>query len=160
MSRYASGTEVPVDRSEVELKRTLARYGADEIITGSSARHKVAMVQFRYKDLPLEIRIPLPDPDDAKFAYTPAGKRERSEDERLREWEKGCRQQWRILLLLIKAQLEAVENGLLKAHEAFLPFLLLPNGQTMGRALEPGLEKFLASGEVPKLLMFAGKGKT
>ena len=30
MSKYASGTDVPAEKSRMEIERTLTRYGADE----------------------------------------------------------------------------------------------------------------------------------
>jgi len=33
-SKYAEGTEVPIDRSKAEIERVLAKYGADEFVYG------------------------------------------------------------------------------------------------------------------------------
>lgn len=155
MSRYAAETSVPIERSEAEIKRTLQRYGADDVVSGQSARLRQAFVQFRYKGLAVELRIALPDPDAERFHFRSDG-RQRGPDQHSSLWQSECRQQWRVLLLLLKANLEAVENGLLKPEEAFLSWLLLPGGTTVGKVLEGHLKGFLESGEAPKLLTFGG----
>lgn len=153
MSRFASRTGVSIDRSEAEIKKTLQRYGADDIVTGQSARQGKAFVQFWFRKLHVQVDIPLPTIDEERFQLTDTGK-ERSENQIQAEYEKACRQQWRVLLLLIKANLEAVENKIMEPQQAFLPWLMLPNGQTVIKAVEPGLKRWIESGEQPKLLTF------
>ena len=157
-SRYARGTRVSTDRSEAEIKRTIRRYGGDDIVTGMSTRLGMCFVQFTHCDLPIEIRVPLPDYHSDRFWKTPSGKRRRTEEAARAEWEKACRQQWRVLLLLIKANLEAVENEVLEAHEVWLPWLILPNGRTVIATIKPGMDRLLKSGELPKALPF-GRGE-
>lgn len=158
MTRYAKGTIVSVDRSEAEIKRAIRRYGGDDIVTGMSARLGICFVQFSYRDLPIEIRVPLPDYKSDRFWKTPSGKRRRTEDAARAEWNKACRQQWRVLLLLIKANLEAVENEVLEAQEVWLPWLVLPNGRTIASTMKAGMDRLLKSGKLPKALPF-GRGE-
>jgi len=158
MARYATGTTVSAERSEVEIKRTLTRYGADDVVTGQSARKRQAFVQFQYKGLPIEIRISLPDINAKEFQETPSGRRKRDAVQANMAWTKACKQQWRVLLLMIKANLEAVENEVLPATEVFLPWLLLPTGETLAKALESKIANVLESGETMKLLTFEKKG--
>jgi len=154
MTRYARGTIVSTARSAAEIKRTIRRYGGDDIVTGMSARLALCFVQFTYRDLPIDIRVPLPPSQSERFWKTPSGKRARSAEAARAEWEKACRQQWRVLLLLIKANLEAVENEVLDAKEVWLPWLVLPDGRTVGSLLRSGMDKLLESGKLPKALPF------
>jgi len=149
MSQYASATDVSVERSEGEIKRTLIRYGADDIVSGQSVRTGQAFVQFVYSGLPLEARIPLPPLSE--FGETPTG-RTRREPAALREWEKAVRQQWRVLLLLIKAKLEAVENGIAPAEQEFLSWIILPGGETVGQRTLPQVRAAVEKGHLPKLI--------
>ena len=159
MSRFASDTSVSAERSETEIKRTLVRYGADDIVSGQSSRLNQAFVQFQFKGLPVEVRIPLPNAMDKRFTQTPGRGRKRDAGAARTEWEKACRQQWRVLLLLIKAQLEAVENKLMKPEEAFLPWLRLPDGRTMITALQSAIPQLLSErGDVRKYLPFPAGG--
>jgi hypothetical protein len=60
-------------------------------------------------------------------------------------WEQDVRECWRALLLLIKANLEAVDRGIVRAEEAFMAFLIAPSGQTVGEIVLP---QFLTSGRL------------
>jgi hypothetical protein len=154
MSRFATNTDVPVERSRSEIEGTLRRYGCDDIVVGQSVRTRRAFVQFFYRKLHLEVSITLPDAAAERFRLTPSKRRRRTERDATAEWEKECRQQWRILLLLLKAQLEAVENGIMQPWEAFLPWLCLPDGDTVGKRMAGGIAELLASGKVPPMLAF------
>lgn len=75
-------------------------------------------------------------------------------------WEQACRQQWRVLFLLVQATLEAVENGIMSPVEAFMPWLMLPNGRTMGEEMVPKIERVLQTGELKALPFFGVNGGT
>ena len=64
---------------------------------------------------------------------------------------KECRQMWRVLLLLIKASMEAVELGLGAPEQILLPYIQLPTGRTVGEEVMPGLQKALAGGQLKAL---------
>lgn len=79
------------------------------------------MVQFAYRGRSVKITVPYPQaPSEAKALQ-------------------AQRQRWRILLLLVKAQIEAVECGLMKFDEAFLPWMLLRDGSTVYETMLPQL---------------------
>jgi hypothetical protein len=151
MSRYATGTGVPVHRTEAELKRTLKRYGADDIVVGESAASKQGFVQFKYVDITVRMRIALPDPQSEDFWLTPSGRSRRDEATARQAWEKACRQQWRVLLLLVKAQLEAIENGIAPPEKILMPWLVLPGGGTVGEWVLPQLEAAARAGQLKAL---------
>lgn len=75
------------------------------------------MVQFAYKGRNVMITVPYPKDSN----------------------ERAQRQRWRILLLLVKAQIEAVECGLMKFEEAFLPWMVLKDGSTVFQRMLPEL---------------------
>jgi len=158
MSKYARGTKVPVGRSESEVKQTLVRYGADDVVTGSSSRQRRAFVQFHFRGFPIQVNVSLPDPASPTYARTLKRGSARDSSAAMQLWERDCRQQWRVLLLLIKANLEAVENGILKTEEVFLPWLMLPDGSTVGQRVCPGIPAALQSGKI-KALPFPGTEK-
>lgn len=118
MSRYAKTTQVPVDRSRSEIERTLKAYGCDAFAFGWEPAG--AMIQFGYKGRAVRVSVPMPQGDDRAAAQVE-------------------RQRWRILLLLIKAQIEAVEIGLATFEEAFLPWMLLADGSTVAQKMVPQL---------------------
>lgn len=151
--RYAQNTSVSVQRSQAEIHRVLERYGADNIGIAQSKAHAKVLVIFNYDGLDLKIELDLPDIQEDRFRLTETGKGRRPELIK-KCWEQGCRQRWRRLMLSLTARLEEVEDGLLRPREAFLPWVLLPNGQTVGGWIEPRISEAIESGEVPKLLPF------
>ncbi|HDL86550.1 MAG TPA: hypothetical protein ENH11_09545 [Candidatus Acetothermia bacterium] len=157
MSKYASGTSVSVEKSKGEIERILLRYGADQYMAGSDVAAGKAMVSFRYKDIPCRVMLKLPALGEERFHVTPGGRRRRDDHTAHREWEKACRQQWRVLRLLIHAQLEAVDNGVLSAQDAFFSWIILPNGSTVSENYGPELLRALGSGQMPKQLTFGGE---
>ena len=55
------------------------------------------------------------------------------------------RRQWRVMLLWVKAQLEAIDNGLLEPYAVFMPFLQLKDGRTVNEhAAEKGIKALLS----------------
>lgn len=146
MRSYADSTVVSTERSESEIKRTLLRYGADDVSSGTSSRMGQAFVSFVYAELPFCMTITIPKKDEERFHVTPERRNKRSEAQALKEWEKECRRKWRVLLLLIKAGLEAVEEGVAKPEQAFMSWLVLPNGTTVGDHVLPQVTKALESG--------------
>jgi hypothetical protein len=150
MPRYASQTEVTVDRSRSEIERTLARYGADQFIYGWNA--KGATVGFRMCGRMIRFNLVLPPKDNEAFTRTPGGRRERSSEAALVVWEQACRQRWRALALVIKAKLEAVESGITTFEDEFLGATLLPDGKTVAESIGGQITDAYRSGNVPKLL--------
>ena len=141
----------------MEIKSTLHKYGADNVASGQSISQGVAFVAFTYKGLPLSIRLFMPDRDNASFTTTPGGQ-ERSEAQARKMWEGACRQQWRVLSLIVKANLEAVENGVFSAEEVFLPWLVLPSGERVIDHVRPQLAAAMVGGQM-KALPFGGGEK-
>lgn len=158
MARYAADTQVPVTKSIEEIERTLARYGATAF--GYARQGGRAVVQFAIpahegaKD-PADqrrVRFDLTIPKRDDFRLTPQTRQWRSDDAIDSAWEKAQRQQWRALLLFVKATLEAVEAGLLTIEEAFLAHIALPDGTTTYEWMGPQLAEVYATGDMPELL--------
>lgn len=149
--KYASKTNVPVERSKAEIERTLTRYGADQFAYAWSGA--TAIIAFAIDGRAVRISIPMPDKNDKKFWTTEAGRVRKDPDAALKEWEKACRQRWRAVLLVIKAKLEAVESGISSFEDEFLAHLLLPNNKTFGEWAGPQLRESVARGDMPKALL-------
>lgn len=73
-----------------------------------------------------------------------------------KEWEQACRQKWRALALVVKAKLEAVESGISEFEEEFLAHIVLPDGQTVGRWMQPQIADAYGSGKMPPMLPALG----
>lgn len=104
---YAAGTKVPIDKTRLEIERTMTKYGATHFATFSEPDR--AMIAFRLKERNVRFTLALP----AKMT------------DQIR------RQRWRALLLVIKAKLESVESEIETIEEAFLPHIVMPTGRTV-----------------------------
>jgi hypothetical protein len=107
--RYAEDTSVPIDRTQAEVKDRLRKAGADQlaIYEGSGS----SMVGFALAGRMYRLTVPLS-----------ANPKSAAQDEK---------RAWRLLLLLLKAKLEAVTEGATTIEREFLADMLLPNGQTV-----------------------------
>jgi hypothetical protein len=141
---------VGVERSQEQIKSTLRRYGADGF--GVMEQRDQAAVMFQFKRLTIRIAIELPLRDSAEFTSTGTGRRRR-ENAALLAYEQSVRQRWRALLLAIKAKLEAVETGISTLETEFMPFVVMPDGRTIGQHLLPRLEAAASSGKLPQLAL-------
>jgi hypothetical protein len=144
---YAEGTEVSEEQSQQQLEKLLRRYGATEYARGWRESH--ALVGFVIGGR--QIRILLPLPEERQFWFDPSGRRRQGK--KLTEaWEQEIRRRWRALLLVVKAKLEAVASEISTIEEAFLPWVVLPNGQTMGEWAAPQIARAYEQGHLPELL--------
>jgi hypothetical protein len=139
---YAKNTKVPVGQSRAELERVLTRYGADVFSYGQEDTR--AIVAFRANGRHVKFELPLPS---AAAVYNPNATRS-AEEQR----EQRVRELWRALVLVVKAKLEAVETGIESFEQAFMPYLMLPDGTTAGEFLIPQVQAAYETGEMPSLL--------
>jgi hypothetical protein len=131
MARFAAQTTVPVDRSRVDIEKTLARYGATSFAYASTKGK--AIIAFEAKARNIRITIPLP-----------AGETEKEKQQ--------TRQRWRALLLVIKAKLESVESKIETLEEAFYANIIMPDGRTVYESTCDTVALAYETGRVQKLL--------
>lgn len=129
---YAKGTTVSVSSSQMEIAKTLERYQVHTYSFG--ARPGLAMVEFELSLLPIRVAVPLPGKPARQKGPSP--ETGRTVDLWTR-WEQDVRECWRALLLLIKANLEAIERGIVKPEEAFMAYLITNDGRTLGDVVLP-----------------------
>jgi hypothetical protein len=159
MTRYAAQTEVSSDKSILEIKRTLSRYGASAFMYAEDDASHKAVVSFIIKGRFYQIALPLPFKNSREFTHTPDRGKPRSPQAAKKAYEQGIRQRWRALALAIKAILEANESGIWTLERILQSFILLPDGQTVGDWMEPQIEQAYLNGKMPALLpMLEHKG--
>lgn len=147
---YAKDTKVSSDASQMEIKRTLQRFGASKI--GFYEDDAQATIMFECAGRLVKYMLPLPDRNDKAFWYTEARNTKRTPENAFKEWEQACKARWRSLALSIKADLVAVEDGIAKFEEKFYAFIVLPGGKTIYEETKSGVEQAYLSGNAPKLL--------
>ena len=153
MTRYAAGTEISIPRRREEIERTLARYGCTAF--GFAASGDKAQIVFELAGRRMRVDVPLPGRQDKAITHTATGKK-RSDGDQARAFDQAARQRWAALSLYLKAVCEAIDNELVDAQTAFLPYVVLPDGQTLGEKIAPSIEAAYASGTMPALM--AGNG--
>jgi hypothetical protein len=153
MARYAENTDVPAEKSRMEIERTLQRYGADGFMYGWADEN--AVLGFRAQSRHVKFVLPMPD-REAK-AITHVVRRGnwclRTPGQQKSAYDQAMRQRWRALCLVIKAKLEAVEAGITCFEDEFMAHIVLPNGQTVGNWMRPQIEASYKEGGMPPLLM-------
>lgn len=149
MPKYAKNTSVSVNRSIEEIERILKRYKASQFITGRDDETGRALVGFKVEAISYKVEIPIPDRADFKLDKR-GWKRTDSAIEK--DWEQAYRQRWRVMALVIKAKLEAVECGISTFEQEFMTNIILPGGQTIREFLAPQLIKAIESGNLPRTL--------
>lgn len=157
MTRFASKTEVPAEKTRAEIESTVRRYGADGFLSGWEGRS--AMVQFRSAGRYVRLTMELPDRDDREFTTYRQGSTtfRRVDSQAQKLWEQACRQRWRAMLLLIKAKLEAVESGIVTFEQEFLPQIVMPEGGTVYQHVKERVAIAYETGKMPALLPDYGK---
>jgi hypothetical protein len=147
MSLYAANTTVPVHRSRLEIEGLLQKHKATQFITAHDNERGRALVSFKLHNriVRFEVKLPMLADYNKKldrygWALKDAKKEElRAQDER---------QRWRALLLVIKAKLECVENGIATFEEEFLAHIVLPNDQTIGDVIVPRIQAAYDGGQL------------
>lgn len=151
MTKYAEGTMVSVERSRTELEKMLRRFGADQFMAAwddETGRHITA---FRMSGRQVRLEMPMPAMDDPGFWVTATGKR-RAPEAAHDQFNQEVRRRWRSLLLVVKAKLTAVADGISSIEREFMADLVLPGGATLGEWAHPQLDEVYRSGQLPPML--------
>lgn len=154
--RYAEGTAVTPERSQMEISELLRRYGAQGFQYGWE--DDKAAVMFKAHGRMVRFILDLPDPASREFALTPTGQK-RTAAAAGKAHEGEVRRRWRALALAIKAKLEAVETGIATFEDEFLAYTVLPDGSTVSEHVQPELEAAWRSGATPPRLLQIGGTK-
>lgn len=135
MAKYAQGTAVDSARSRIELETMLQRFGAGQIATLTDIDRCV--VQFFARDRMIRLTLSMPGIDDTDFTVTTTG-RERTTSAARTAYDQEIRRRWRSMVLLVKAKITAINDGIVEFEEEFLPHVVMADGITLyERAKEP-----------------------
>lgn len=150
MVTYAADTSVSADKSMAEIRRTLQRYSAEQLVWGETS--SAAMVGFVMRNRQVRFVLPMPDRNSREFTHTPTRGNRRSDDAQAEAYDQAIRQRWRALNLVIKAKLEAVESGIADFDVEFLAHIVLPGGATVADTVVPRVAEAYETNTVPALL--------
>lgn len=128
--RYAEDTEVPVTRSQGEVRDLLRKAGAGRLAIMDEVDGS-AVIMFEHGNRGYKLAIAA----DAK-AKNPA------QDERRR---------WRVLVLLVKAKVNSVLEGVTTIEREFFADTILPNGKLLLEEARPAIDQAMGSRSALKL---------
>jgi len=153
--RYAQNTATPIARSRGEITKLLQDWGATAIQWTDEFEADKCTLRFMWKHDDTEylarISIGLPGRDELEEEAWHGGLK-RVHEGKLKKLMSGRgKQEHRLLLLWIKAALNAVDAGMVSAEAIFLPFFEDQQGNTVAEIAVPKLAK-LRSGSAMKLL--------
>lgn len=138
MSKYAQNTKVASASTLTEIQSLLARRGVRDF--GQMTSDGAATVFFRKDGVNYKMSLPYPDPDSTEFTHTPQTQERRAEETRWRFYEQEVNRRFRALLIVIKAKLVAVDEGIVTFESEFLAHAVLSDGRTMMEHAQPALE--------------------
>lgn len=134
---FAQGTTVQIARSRAEIEKLVLKHGASSYASGYEGDR--ANILFKMKDRRVRFTLVLERPSAPKA-------------------EEENRRRWRCLVFILKAKLEAVENGLVTFEEEFLSAIVIPgaHGETVGQWVGPQLKQAYENGAAMPPLLGAG----
>jgi hypothetical protein len=146
---YAKGTQVATENSKAELKRVIYKNGGANYQYAESEDR--AMVMFMKESRAIRFVVMFLPPGDAMFVKTPSGRRTRTKEAAYKEYEAEQRRRWRSLILSIKAKFEIVESGIASFETEFMPYVLLPNKQTVAEIVAPLIKEAYDTKKMPRI---------
>jgi hypothetical protein len=122
-------TNVPVERTVIELTAELVKVGARTINTQYNDLGIVIGMQWILRIDQRDIWFAMPARVDAVYAYLRSRMTGHVNKEKLQA--KAERIAWRHLLRWVQAQNAMIQTGMMQAHEVYLPYATTQNGKTM-----------------------------
>lgn len=139
-AKFAESTKTPVVNSRMEVERILKKYGANSIGYGEVTKDGRTQYAVMFQCHERHVRMLVPMPDPKRLGQT--------------AYEKEERRRWRVLVLVLKAKLEAVQSGVSVFEDEFLAHIILPDNQTVSQWIRPQLTAAYGTGKMPALLGF------
>lgn len=141
-------TEVPVSRSQEQIRDVLTKHGAtsfnfgETFMSDGEGRVGTAGVEFIYEDTRVRILAFLHAPDEKVLRKKIHDARSRTETQIRNDLQQQeAKRVWRVLHWVVKARMEAVSEGLETFVQAFLPHIVEPtSGLTLWDIMKPSVD--------------------
>lgn len=151
-ARFAEGTTVPIEKSEMEIKLLLRKHGATEVWSGANAER--AAIGFKMRDRLIRMDLPLPRSDDKRFTHVPGRSWLRRTAEQQRSaYDAELRRRWRALLLAVKAKLEVVASEIVSFESEWMAHIVAADGRTVGELALPAISAMYENGKMPQTFL-------
>lgn len=142
-TRYAENTRVAASKTVNDILATLVKSGIDEFAQMNT--HTGTTILFKFDGVNYKVQLPYPDPNDISITHTPQG-RLRNKSDQNAFFQKELDRRMRAFLLVIKAKLVAVEEGIVSFESEFLSYAIMSDGKTMLDHATPALEQVKSQG--------------
>lgn len=121
-------TKIDANRTVSEIQHILAAHGARSISVDYDDRGTPAAVTFMVivREIPINFRLP-----SNHIGVFNVLKADKDIQKRFKTEEHAWRVAWRILKDWVEAQMAIIEAGLATMAEVFLPYAVMPDGQTV-----------------------------
>jgi len=153
-SRAYEGTEVPISRSRAEIERLLRKWGVTALSWVDDYETGMVVLRFRWKSDPDDkigytARFTIHVPSDEELEKLAIDKRSGnfSEKKMARLRKSRGKRQHRLLLYLIKTQLEAIEDGIMLPEQVFMSWIEDETGMTLFDRMLPELKQISGAPE-------------
>jgi len=151
--KYAAGTTVTAEKSLAEISELLSKHGVEERV---AYQGKVALaVGFAHAGLQYRVEIAIPPLSD--FATDSKGFRVDAAKQ-LALQAQETRRLLRSLVLVVKAKLTGVADGVTTFEKEFLTHIVTEGGQTFGDYALPRIRQAAIAGKIPSALPMPGEG--
>ena len=144
-SKYAKGTTVSTSKSREEIEHTLQRFGASKYIWARDDERGQVVMGFNRGVRTYKIAFLLP-PINKFESYRRKDshydiQRSASAAKELQEQE--IKRLFRSLGNYLKAMLAAIDDGIIAADEALLPYMMLAGGHTVAEEVAANIDRVL-----------------
>jgi len=155
--RYATDTAVPISRTRGDVLALLTEWGCSSIGWFDDFENGLAQLYFRWPrdGVTYSARFSISLPTDADLRQRARHATTRTFlPAKFKQLQAGRgRSEHRVLLLWLKAALNAVEAGIIDPALVFMPFLVGNNGKTVGEVLLPRLKDIHALPDAGHLML-------
>lgn len=134
MSSYARRTTVAPARTRAEIEHELEKRGASAFGYNRDGQRNV--IAFTLGGLQVRMELPMPPRDDYKDHKAGNGVRVSGQ----KVYDEEVARRWRALLLVVKAKLVAVDEGITSLEREFLADTMLASGVTVLEQVRPAIE--------------------
>lgn len=131
-TKFAVGTEVPVQKTRAEIETTLTKFGATSFAFATHPDRATVMFEAMKRRIRFELKLPSAstEPRTARLH----------------------RERWRALFLAIKAKVVSVDSEIETFEDAFMSHIVLADGSTVGESVKPALIEQYKTGKMVPLL--------
>lgn len=127
MSKFAQGTDVSPEKSQMQISTMLRKFGCQGVMMGYENQSN--FIGFVFKDVQVRLFCPIV----------------KSEAEN--------RRRWRVLRIIIQSKFEIIQCGIKTFEEEFFADIVMPNGKTVSQVALPAVQKAISSGAMPSSLL-------